>query len=67
MEEITILNARVTKAFKRRANIIAAHEGLSLSEWLRRVVEEKVLEGEATFFASSDSRVNQASTDKITA
>lgn len=65
--EITILNARVTKSFKKRANIVAALEGLSLSEWLRRVVEQRVIETEAVFFGPSDSRVNQKSKEEITA
>lgn len=65
MTDTTILNARVTKAFKRRANIIAAHEGVSLSEWLRRIVEKKVAESESLFFVEDDSQVNHMDNDKI--
>lgn len=66
-QETVLVNARVSKSFKRRARIVAAFEGLSLSEWLRRAMEEKVTEGEAIFLAPGDSRVNQSSKDEIIA
>lgn len=61
MEQMTILNARVSKAFKRRVLVVAAHEGLSISEWLRRVTEEKVREAEAggLFFGDGARRIAQ--------
>ena len=58
-EQTESLGAKVTPSFKQRVRVVAAHQGMNMSEYVRRAVQDAVEEDEQ----SGDFRISALSSD----